>query len=71
MRDAAAARKVDPLGPMSWEQGLIDHWMEFSEGEYYASFIGLNPRTAEEFAEWLGGKAKRSHPSTRPRGSSS
>jgi hypothetical protein len=61
--DAATWWKGRGLGLMPWERDFVARWMEFSEGEYYAGFIWLDPGTAEEFANWLGGRGKRSRPS--------
>jgi hypothetical protein len=46
---------------MSWERELIAHWIEFSQGEYQAGFIGINSQTASAFAEWLGAGLTRSN----------
>ena len=41
--EAAASYSNRGLGPLPWEPELIARWMEFSDGEYYAGFIALDP----------------------------
>jgi hypothetical protein len=57
--------KQRDLGPFTWERELVARWMEFSDGEFHAGFVGLSPHTASEFADWLAGSGRRSRPDER------